>query len=138
MHIVVEKMTTVVVEVIERGWIVTCAKCRGRGIEPSYSEKNCTSCDGVGKRRLPLPSGADLRLDWAPVFCGHCNGGGIEPTYSERSCVCCEGRGVQAGAFPRVGCAKCQGSGIEPGYSEKVCTGSGCSGRGTVHMDFVR
>ena len=138
MKVVIEKYTTVVIQDLEMGWIVKCAKCNGTGIEPGYNEKNCTSCGGIGKRKLLLPKDADLSLNWGPVFCGHCQGTGIEPGYNERSCICCGGRGVQVGAFPRVKCGKCNGRGIESGYNEKVCTGKGCNGRGTVHVDFIR
>ncbi len=138
MKIIVEKLTTVVIHQFEMGWIVKCGKCKGSGIEPTYSSRSCSSCLGAGHRKLTLPEDADLSLDWGPVFCGHCKGTGIEPTYSSRSCQCCDGRGVQAGIFPRVKCGKCHGFGVEPTYSNRVCTAKGCCGRGTIHIDILR
>ena len=138
MAIAVEKLTTVVLSQIERGWIVRCGKCRGSGIEPRCNETSCTSCGGAGLRKLPLPADADISLDWGPLFCGHCEGTGIQPRCEKTSCDCCDGRGVQVGTFPRVKCAKCNGSGIEPTYEKKVCTANGCNGSGTIYIGCLR
>lgn len=138
MRVVVERYEVVVLERLPVGWIVRCAMCKGSGIKPGYSETNCPSCGGVGKRKLMLPDNADMSLDWGPVFCGFCQGTGIKPGYSETKCPLCDGRGVQTGAFPRAVCGKCKGRGIEPGYSETMCRGEGCNGRGTVYVSYIR
>ncbi len=138
MKIVIEQFTSIVINEIELGWIVKCGHCNGTGVEPTYDTKTCTSCNGIGKRKLLLPNDADLSFNWGPVFCGHCQGTGVEPTYDTKTCTCCDGIGAQVGAFPRVKCGKCGGSGIEPTYDTKTCKGKGCNGRGTVHIDHIR
>lgn len=137
MKVVIEKYKITVLEKLSVGWIVKCAMCNATGIKPGYSETNCPSCEGIGKRKLLLPENADLQLDWGPVFCGFCQGTGIKPGYSETKCSLCDGKGLQTGAFPRVKCSKCNGSGIKPGYSETPCDGRGCEGRGTVNIDYI-
>lgn len=135
---VLEICVTAVVSEVELGWIVKCAKCRGTGVEPGYDSRSCSSCNGIGHRKLLLPDDADTHTKWGPVFCGHCQGRGIEPGYDSQSCQCCDGRGVQAGTFPRVICGKCKGRGIEPSYDSRVCSANGCSGRGSISIDLIR
>jgi len=111
-------------------WIISCGHCRGSGIEPTYRERNCCSCEGTGHRKLSLSGDADSSENWNVCKCAHCNGSGTEPTYVEKVCCACDGIGAQLGIFPRVICGHCAGSGTEPTYTERMC--NVCYGRGSI------
>lgn len=125
----VKRYKSCLVKALDQYFLVRCAKCKGKGIQPGWNEKSCTACEGAGEQRLDVP-GKWNRDDVGLFKCGKCRGSGITPGRNEKTCTTCYGAGALVGLFPRVSCNTCDGSGVKPGWYVKPC--DQCSGTGSL------
>jgi DnaJ-class molecular chaperone len=108
---------------------VTCAFCRGTGLDPfgimSWLS-TCCVCGGKGVVKVAV----------SHVPCAHCRGSGAVKTFT---CTVCGGKGVVAlPDIPVDVCPECRGTGDDASASAMECLK--CRGRGFVvkMMDDVK
>lgn len=102
---------------------ITCAFCKGQGVDPfgiMSPLSTCGGCGGSGVRDVPVHR----------VPCNFCHGTGSDKTYR---CPACDGTGVLPAADPPTElCPECGGRSYVPS-SGLVCLT--CKGHGLVHVD---
>ena len=112
----------------ERGTLVKCGLCKGRGKDPwglpSFLS-NCQVCSGRGVVWVQPPV----------VECAFCGGTGIHPyTTSRLHCMACGGKGVVRAIEPSMECPTCKGSGINPHLLPPLGPCPTCKGQGIIRQ----
>ena len=100
--------------------MVTCAFCRGEGLDPFdflSPLSKCQACLGKGQVEIEGP----LKQ------CAYCEGTGVQPYGAMPMCVVCEGKGVVNIREPNERCPDCTGSGRagDDGIPCLTCKGKG-------------
>lgn len=94
--------------------VVTCAYCRGSGVDPKYGNTSrCPVCSGAGEIRVTPPV----------VTCLKCSGSGREG--GDLTCLACKGTGVVSVRKEAGICPKCKGTGEEGVFYCSLCKGLG-------------
>jgi len=98
--------TTVTEAPAAEGWVeLTCAFCRGKGLDPFgllSVLSTCGACRGAGKVHVKEPY----------VPCRACGGTGIQ-SFTRLACLSCRGTGVLTVPEPAETCPVCGGTGID-------------------------
>ena len=93
---------------------VTCAYCRGSGVDPKYGNASrCSVCGATGKVTVTPPV----------VTCLKCSGSGREG--GDLTCLACRGIGVVSVRKEATTCAKCLGTGEDGVFHCSPCKGQG-------------
>jgi len=93
---------------------VTCAYCRGTGVDPKYGNMSrCPVCGATGKLKVAPPV----------ITCLKCSGSGREG--GDLSCLACKGVGVVSVRKEAAACPKCRGTGEDGVFYCSVCKGQG-------------
>jgi DnaJ-class molecular chaperone len=99
---------------------ITCAFCKGKGVDPfNLLSKlaTCQVCGGTGKVKIEKPM----------IKCAYCKGTGIYPHNGRVTCTVCNGKGMVTVKGDINPCSECEGTGqaIESGLPCIKCTGKG-------------
>ena len=98
--------TTAVEAPAAEGWVeLTCAFCRGKGVDPFgllSVLSTCDVCGGTGKVWVKEPY----------VSCRACCGTGVQ-LFTRLACLGCGGKGVQSIEEPVKTCPICLGTGVD-------------------------
>jgi len=95
---------------------VTCAYCRGAGVDPKYG--NASRCPVCG-------AACRVKVNPPVVACLKCLGSGRES--GDLSCLACKGVGVVSVRREAGTCPKCRGTGEEGVFYCSACRGQGIS-----------
>lgn len=101
---------------------VTCAYCKGAGIDPfgiPSVRSKCQVCGGRGKVNVEKPT----------IKCAFCGGSGIYPD-KRITCTVCMGKGVVKAVKNPKTCPDCEGSGKSKATPGLYCTK--CKGKGVI------
>ena len=93
---------------------VTCAYCRGSGVDPKYGNMSkCPVCNATGRVGVKPPV----------VTCLKCRGTGREG--GSLTCLACRGIGVVTVRKDAITCPKCRGTGRDGVFYCTPCKGQG-------------
>ena len=93
---------------------VSCAYCRGSGVDPKYAHPSrCPVCGAAGKIKVTPPL----------VTCLKCRGTGREG--GNLTCLACRGAGVVSVRKEATTCPKCKGTGEDGVFYCAACKGQG-------------
>ena len=93
---------------------VSCAYCRGSGVDPKYGNiSKCSVCGATGQVKVTPPV----------VTCLKCAGSGREG--GDLSCLACRGTGVVSVGKEAATCPKCGGTGEDGVFYCAPCKGQG-------------
>ena len=93
--------------------VVTCAYCRGSGLNYKFGTGRCAVCGATGKVKITPPV----------VTCLKCSGSGRES--GDLNCLACRGIGVVSVRREAATCPQCQGTGEEGIFYCNLCKGQG-------------
>ena len=101
---------------------VTCAYCRGSGLDPfgiPSELSTCQVCGGRGKVSVEKPT----------IKCAFCGGTGVHPD-RRLTCTACMGKGVVKAVHNPDTCPDCEGSGESASTPGLPCVR--CKGKGVI------